>query len=192
MYPSLHRSLLLTSFRFPAFRQPLNWPSKMPSVTLKDVDQHHFVKAFSAFLKKTGKMKCPDWVDLIKSARYKELAPYDPDWFYVRCAALIRHIYFRSPVGVGAVTKIFGGRKSNGVRPSHYCRGAGGVARKALQALEQLKLIEKGDGGRRLTVQGRRDLDRIAAQVFAQSKKQKLLAAAAAGGVVVPTKEAAE
>lgn len=153
-------------------------------------------------------MKCPDWVDLIKSARFKELAPYDPDWFYVRCAALIRHIYFRSPVGVGAVTKIFGGkflsliywsmpycgivcinfyfflwgacctwctltndkslvpgRKSNGVRPSHYCRGAGGVARKALQALEQMKLIEKSEGGRRLTVQGRRDLDRIAAQV---------------------------
>ena len=33
----------------------------------------------------------------------------------------------------------------------------GGVARRALQSLEQLKLIEKtGDGGRRLTVRGRR------------------------------------
>jgi small subunit ribosomal protein S19e len=63
------------------------------------------------------------------------------------------------------------GRQRNGVCPSHFCRGAGGVARKALQSLEQLKLIEKtGDGGRRLTVQGRRDLDRIAAQV--RQKKQ--------------------
>ncbi|KDR19934.1 40S ribosomal protein S19 isoform X2 [Zootermopsis nevadensis] len=143
----------------------------MPSVTLKDVDQQKFVKAFSAFLKKTGKMKVPEWVDLVKSARFKELAPYDEDWYYTRCAALARHIYFRSPVGVGAVTKIFGGRQRNGVCPSHFCRGAGGVARKALQSLEQLKLIEKtGDGGRRLTVQGRRDLDRIAAQV--RQKKQ--------------------
>ncbi|WP_411018630.1 40S ribosomal protein S19, partial [Salmonella sp. s29873] len=32
------------------------------------------------------------------------------NWYYTRCAALARHIYFRSPVGVGAVTKIFGGR----------------------------------------------------------------------------------
>lgn len=162
----------------------------MPSVTLKDVDQHEFVKAFSAFLKKTGKMKVPDFVDLIKSAKFKELAPSDADWFYVRCAALVRHIYLRAPVGVGSVTKIFGGRKSNGVCPSHFCRGSAGVARRALQALESLKLIEKADGGRRLTVQGRRDLDRIAAQVHLKTKKQKLLAAAAAaasGGIVVPT-----
>jgi len=66
---------------------------------------------------------------------------------------------------------VIAGRQRNGVCPSHFCRGAGGVARKALQSLEQLKLIEKtGDGGRRLTVQGRRDLDRIAAQV--RQKKQ--------------------
>lgn len=61
------------------------------------------------FLPRTGKMKVPEWVDLVKSARFKELAPYDEDWYYTRCAALARHIYFRSPVGVGAVTKIFGG-----------------------------------------------------------------------------------
>jgi ribosomal protein S19E (S16A) len=54
-------------------------------------------------------MKVPEWVDLVKRARFKELAPYDEDWYYTRCAALARHIYFRSPVGVGAVTKIFGG-----------------------------------------------------------------------------------
>lgn len=62
----------------------------------------------SAF--RTGKMRVPDCMDLIKSARFKELAPYDADWFYIRSAALLRHIYIRSPVGVGAVTKIFGGR----------------------------------------------------------------------------------
>lgn len=51
----------------------------------------------------------PDWVDIVKSGRFKELAPYDQDWYYTRCAAIVRHIYFRSPVGVGAVTKMFGG-----------------------------------------------------------------------------------
>jgi ribosomal protein S19E (S16A) len=58
-------------------------------------------------------MKVPEWVDLVKSARFKELAPYDEDWYYTRCAALARHIYFRSPVGVGAVTKIFGGENKD-------------------------------------------------------------------------------
>lgn len=55
-------------------------------------------------------MKIPEWVDLVKTAKFKELAPYDENWYYTRCAALARHIYFRSPVGVGAVTKIFGGK----------------------------------------------------------------------------------
>ncbi|XP_028129143.1 40S ribosomal protein S19-like [Diabrotica virgifera virgifera] len=144
----------------------------MPSVTLKDVDQHKFVKAFSSFLKKTGKLRVPEWVDLVKTSRAKELAPYDPDWYYVRRAAIARHIYNRSPVGVGSVTKIFGSRKRNGTKPSHFCRSAGSIARKALQSLETVKLIEKSaDGGRKITQQGRRDLDRIAAQVKAKERK---------------------
>jgi small subunit ribosomal protein S19e len=50
--------------------------------------------------------------------------------------------------------------------PSHLGRGSGSIARKALQTLESVKMVEKDPkGGRRLTSQGRRDLDRIAAQV---------------------------
>ncbi|KAG8034542.1 hypothetical protein G9C98_007618 [Cotesia typhae] len=148
----------------------------MPSVNLKDIPQDKAVKGIAFFLKKTGKLRVPDWVDIVKTGRHKELAPYDPDWYYTRCAALIRHIYFRSPVGVGAVRKIFGGRKRNGTHPSHFCESAGGIARKALQSLEQLKLIEKTPlGGRKLTSQGRRDLDRIAAQIKAKCKKQMKL-----------------
>ena len=29
-------------------------------------------------------MQLPNWVDLVKTATFKELAPYDPDWYYVR------------------------------------------------------------------------------------------------------------
>lgn len=119
-------------------------------------------------------MKVPEWVDIVKTSKAKELAPYDPDWFYIRCAAIVRHIYIRSPIGVGSVTKIFGSRKRNGTMPSHFCRSAGSIARRALQSLESLKLIEKGpDGGRKLTQQGRRDLDRIAAQIKAKERKAK-------------------
>ena len=58
-------------------------------------------------------------------------------------------------------------RRNNGTKPSHWRSGSGSVARKALQTLETLKWIEKDptNGGRRMTSQGRRDLDRIAAQV---------------------------
>merc|ERR1712037_846117 len=67
----------------------------MSSVCVKDVDQQEFVKAFSQFLKNSGKVKVPEWADIVKTATHKELAPYDPDWFYVRCASLARHLYMR-------------------------------------------------------------------------------------------------
>ncbi|CAG2113632.1 unnamed protein product, partial [Medioppia subpectinata] len=111
------------------------------SVGVKDVDQSEFVVALAAFLKKSGKLKVPEWVDLVKTGVFKELAPYDEDWFYIRSASIARHLYLRAPVGVGSLTKIYGGRHRKGVRPSHYCRSGTNIARKALQALEGICLI---------------------------------------------------
>ncbi|KAL4666979.1 hypothetical protein H8959_005668 [Pygathrix nigripes] len=47
-------------------------------------DQQEFVRALAAFLKKSGKLKVPEWVDTVKLAKHKELAPYDENWFYTR------------------------------------------------------------------------------------------------------------
>merc|ERR1712227_1138575 len=138
---------------------------KMAPASVKDVDQQKFVVALSAFLKKSGKVKIPEWADIVKTSVAKELAPHDEDWYYTRCASVARHIYVRSPVGVKTITKIYGVRRNNGTTPSHWCRGSGSVARKVLQTLEQLTLVTKDpNGGRVLTPQGRRDLDRIASQ----------------------------
>jgi len=129
-------------------------------------DQQQFTIALAAFLKKSGKMAVPEWVDIVKTGIAKELAPYDEDWFFTRTASVARHIYIRAPVGVASVQKIYGVRKNNGSSPSHWSTSSGSVARRALQALEKLKLVEKDpNGGRRMTGQGRRDLDRIAAQI---------------------------
>ena len=81
----------------------------MPSVGVKDVDQQNFTKALSAFLKKSGKVKLPEWVDIVKTNVSKELAPYDDDWYFTRCASITRHVYIRAPVGVSTVCKIYGG-----------------------------------------------------------------------------------
>ncbi|XP_008565476.1 PREDICTED: 40S ribosomal protein S19-like, partial [Galeopterus variegatus] len=87
-------------------------------------------------------------------------------------ASTARHLYLRGGAGVGSMTKIYGGRQRNGVMPSHFSRGSKSVARRVLQALEGLKMVEKDqDGGRKLTPQGQRDLDRIAGQVAAANKK---------------------
>ncbi|XP_036603010.1 40S ribosomal protein S19-like [Trichosurus vulpecula] len=141
----------------------------MPGVTVKDVNQQEFVRALAAFLKKSGKLKVPEWVDPVKLAKRKELAPYDENWFYTRAASTAWHLYLRGGAGV---TKIYGGRQRNGVMPSHFSRGSKSVARRVLQALEGLKMVEKDqDRGWKLTPQGQRDLDRVAGQVAAANKK---------------------
>uniref|UniRef100_M4GZZ9 40S ribosomal protein S19 n=1 Tax=Antricola delacruzi TaxID=480319 RepID=M4GZZ9_ANTDE len=140
---------------------------------LRDVDHHEFVEALAAFFKKSGKLRVPDWVDLVKTGIFKELAPYDEDWFYTRCASVARHLYMRAPAGVKSMRKIYGSRHRRGVRPSHFCAASASVSRKALQALEGLRIVEQDpSGGRRLTSQGRKDLDRIAAQLKINSAQQ--------------------
>ncbi|KAG5463344.1 MAG: 40S ribosomal protein S19-A [Olpidium bornovanus] len=141
--------------------------------TVKDVNPHEFVKAYAAFLKRTGKLEVPKWVDLVKTGTYKELPPYDPDWFYVRAAAVARHVYLRPAVGTGALCKVHSGRKNRGSRPSHTVVASGSVNRKVLQSLEKLKILEKDPkGGRKISQVGQRDLDRIAAQIVGAASEE--------------------
>ena len=43
-----------------------------------------FITAYASHLKRSGKLEVPNWVDLVKTGSFKEQAPYDPDWYYVR------------------------------------------------------------------------------------------------------------
>lgn len=104
----------------------------MPGVTVKDIDQHVVTKALASFLKKSGKIVVPEQADFIKTGKFKETAPTEADWFFTRCASIMRHLYMRSPSGVAAFTKIYGGRKRNGTHPARYCRSSDGCIRKVL------------------------------------------------------------
>ncbi|GJV02064.1 EH domain-containing protein 1-like protein [Tanacetum coccineum] len=79
----------------------------------------------------------------------KELAPYDPDWYYIRAASMPRKIYLRGGLGVGAFQRIYGGSKRNGSSPPHFCKGSGGIARHISQQLQSMNIVDfdsKGEG----------------------------------------------
>ncbi|KAF2138362.1 uncharacterized protein K452DRAFT_277478 [Aplosporella prunicola CBS 121167] len=134
----------------------------MPGV--RDVEANKFIEAYAAFLKRQGKLPIPGWVDTVKTSHAKELPPQNIDWYYVRAAAVARHIYVRKTVGVGRLRKVHGGTKNRGSRPSHHVDASGSVDRKVLQSLEKIGVVEHDEekGGRRITQSGQRDLDRIA------------------------------
>lgn len=136
----------------------------MPNV--KDVPPDAFVREMALFLKRSGKIELPKWVDIVKTGSFKELSPYDPDWFYTRCAAIARRLYLHPGLGVIAFRRIFGGRNRHTSRPEHFRQGSGAVNRHAIHALESCKILERNpDGTRRVSREGQRHMDHIASQL---------------------------
>ncbi|RKF57219.1 40S ribosomal protein S19 [Golovinomyces cichoracearum] len=133
-------------------------------ISVRDVDAQAFIEAYSAFLKRQGKLSIPGWVDTVKTGPAKELPPQSSDWFYVRAASVARHVYLRKTVGVGRLRKVHGSTRNRGSRPSHHVDASGSIDRKVMQALEKIGVLEKDEekGGRRISQSGQRDLDRIA------------------------------
>mgnify|MGYP000108746387 CR=1 FL=1 len=79
----------------------------------------------------------------------------------------------RNGVGVGALRRIYGKAKNNGVRPEHFSKAGGSIIRSILKALEKINVVEQTGrkGGRRISRTGQQALDRIAGQVAAASER---------------------
>ncbi|KAK2079782.1 hypothetical protein QBZ16_002177 [Prototheca wickerhamii] len=137
--------------------------------TVRDVPADEFIKAFAAYLKKTGKITLPEKIDLMKTAPHKELAPYDADWYFTRAAAVARRVYLIQGLGVGHFRRVFGGRSNpkGSVAPEHFAKASGGVIRHTMKQLESLGLLEKVENtkGRRVTREGRRQMDLVARSI---------------------------
>ena len=71
-------------------------PEETPTaVTVRDVPAPAFIAAYAEVLKNNDKFVVPKWADVVKTGVHKELAPYDPDWYFIRAAAIARKIYLR-------------------------------------------------------------------------------------------------
>jgi len=162
--------------------------SRRIGVSARDVAAESLVRAFADHLKKSTKMRLPAWHDIVKTGVHKQLAPYDPDWYYIRAASLARQVYLRDGIGVGMLRRMYGGPYCRGSRCPTFSKASGKIIRHILRQLEELGLLETlGTGGRRMTAKGQRDLDRIAAQVFTQASAPVATATAAATATATTT-----
>ena len=108
----------------------------------------------------------PPWASIVKTGTHVQRQPENPDWWYIRCASLIRKIYVHGPVGVERLRAEYGGRKDHGVRPEHSAKASGAIIRKALQQLEAAGLIETlKPRGRKVTRAGRKLLDMLVGEL---------------------------
>ena len=143
-------------------------------ICVRDVAARAFIDAYAEHLKNSDKFELPVWSDTVKTAVFKELAPYGDDWYYIRAASIARKVYLRPGVGVGMLRKWYGGSYRRGTRTEHFRKANSGIIRSVLIQLENMRVIENCEnGGRRVTTVGQQDLDRIAGTVFQANEEEE-------------------
>jgi len=114
----------------------------------------------------------PTWASLVKTGSHAVRPPQNPDWWFIRCASLLRKIYVKGPVGIERLRSEYGGRIDRGVKPEHVRKGGGAIIRKALQQLQVAGLVEPlRNRGRVVTDDGRRLLDRLSTEIKGNLEK---------------------
>jgi len=139
-----------------------------------DIPASLLIETLAQHLKKNvDEIVPPAWSSLVKTGSHASRPPDNPDWWFTRCASLLRKIYLNGPVGVIRLRSDYGGRKNPGVRPEHARMGGGAIIRKALKQLETAELVEPSKNrGRVLTKKGKQLLDDLSTEIKKKLEKK--------------------
>ena len=131
--------------------------------TVYNVPAQDLIDEVAEELKKSKNITPPEWASYVKTASFKQHAPKNKDWWFVRCASLLRKIYLNNMIGIQRLKSEYGGKRDRGSKPYHAISGSGSITRRALQQLETAGYVKKIKGkGRVLTSKGRSFLDNSA------------------------------
>ena len=142
--------------------------------TVYDIPAKEFIDAVAKKLENDNAIEIPKENIFSRTGVHKENPPIEKNWWHIRCASILRKIYFYGPIGVSKLRIAYGGRNRRGVKPEHFAKGSGAVIRKLLQQLEKSEYIQKKEGhgakgrvitGRIMTPKGHSFIDKIAAEI---------------------------
>ncbi len=136
-----------------------------------DVPADNLISRLSDQLKKDKKINPPEWAYFVKTGSHAEKIPQNKDWWYTRCASLVRKVYLHGPIGISDLKSYYGGRKRISYNLDHHRDAGGAIIRKALQQLEASGYIEKRTKGRIISNEGMKRVDRIATEIFKETSK---------------------
>jgi len=122
--------------------------------TVYDVPADHIIRRTAEELRKRKEIVPPAWAAFAKTGAHKEMPPEDPDWWFVRAAAVLRRVYVDGPLGVERMRSFYGGSKNRGSKPNAFRKGSGSILRKSLQQLEAAGLVIHDKTGRRVSPAG--------------------------------------
>ena len=131
------------------------------------------IETLSNKLKAYPEISPPKVSEFWKTAFFKELAPIDSENFwYIRCASLLRKVNKFGPIGVNKLRKYYGGKNRKGRGLHHSAKASGKIIRVALQQLGEANLLEMNERkGRVLSSEGKSLLERTAYEII-RSREQ--------------------
>jgi small subunit ribosomal protein S19e len=136
-----------------------------------DVPADDLISKLSDQLKKDKKINPPEWASYVKTGTHVEKIPQNRDWWYTRCASLVRKVYLHGPIGISDLKSYYGGRKRIGYNLDHHKDAGGAIIRNALQQLEASGYVEKKSKGRSISSEGMKRVDRLATEIFKEISK---------------------
>ena len=134
--------------------------------TVYDVPADLLISAIAKDLNENKSINAPEWAKFVKTGVHKERRPEDPDWWYTRCASILRRVYIDGPVGLNSLRSYYGGKKDRGCEPEKFRKGSGSIIRTALHQLEDAGYIQKIDAGRIVTPEGKSFLDKTSGEII--------------------------
>ncbi len=116
---------------------------------------------------KNEDIPAPSWTSFVKTGVHADKPPQNRDWWYTRCASLLRKIYLHGPIGINELCKEYGGGKPHGYGAAHHRDAGGAIIRNAIHGLEKLGYLDKVEKkGRVASKQGMQKLDKLATEIL--------------------------
>jgi small subunit ribosomal protein S19e len=137
-----------------------------------DIPANDLIEGIAKKLEKDANIEIPKENIFSKTGVDRESPPTNKNWWYIRCAAILRKVYIKNNMGVERMAEEFGGKLDRGSKPHRARAGSGTIARRAFQQLEKAGYLTKIKGkGRILSPKGRSFMDNTSKEVVDGIKK---------------------
>ena len=131
-----------------------------------DVPADLLINKLSEILKSEN-ITPPSWIPFVKTGSHAQKPPQQNDWYYTRCASLLRKIYLHGPIGIQDLRTMYGGTKAVGYGGAHHRDAGGAIIRTAVHNLEKLGYLDKVEGkGRTISHAGMKKIDRVSTEIL--------------------------
>ena len=131
-----------------------------------DVPADMLIKKLTEILKSED-INPPTWISFVKTGVHADKPPQKVDWWYTRCASILRKIYLNGPISITDMRSMYGGGKARGYGIASHRYAGGAIIRNAVHGLEKLGYVEMVEKkGRIVTKQGMKKLDNLSTEIL--------------------------